>query len=116
MYHVLEHLHDPRRALCEARRLLAPRGKLIVQVPNLGCWQYRVFGSRWNGLDVPRHLYNFRFEDLKRLLESCGFGVNRVKHFSWRDNRRGWPRPSLPRSTRRRAVSAEGIGVRQRSS
>jgi hypothetical protein len=89
MYHVLEHVHDPRRVICEARRLLAPQGALIVQVPNLSCWQYRIFRSRWNGLDAPRHLYNFRFEDLKRLLEGCGFRINRVKHFSLRDNPTG---------------------------
>jgi SAM-dependent methyltransferase len=86
MFHVLEHLKDPAGYLAAARRLLAAGGKLVVQTPNLDCWQYRLFGARWSGLDAPRHLYDFRLEDLRSLLENNGFRICRVKHFSWRDN------------------------------
>ena len=89
MFHVLEHVRDPAAYLGTVRRLLAPGGRLVVQTPNLDCWQYRVFGTRWSGLDMPRHLYDFRLQDLRRLLESCAFRVIRVKHFSWRDNPAG---------------------------
>ena len=89
MFHVLEHLPDPVAYLNAARGLLAPGGKLVVQTPNLDCWQYRIFGDRWSGLDIPRHLYDFRLRDLRRMLEGCGFRVVRVKHFSWRDNPAG---------------------------
>jgi len=89
MFHVLEHLYDVRPYLRAAARLLAPKGRLIVQVPNAGCWQYRLLGRAWNGLDVPRHLYDFRTRDLEALLEACGFEVLRRKHFSLRDNPAG---------------------------
>lgn len=89
MFHVLEHLPDPICFLKAAHTLLKPGGKLVVQVPNLDCWQYKVFGARWSGLDIPRHLYDFRLEDLRRLLGMTGFRLVRVKHFSWRDNTPG---------------------------
>jgi SAM-dependent methyltransferase len=89
MFHVLEHLPDPVAYLNAARGLLASGGRLVVQTPNLDCWQYRIFQDRWSGLDVPRHLYNFRRQDLLRMLEGCGFRAVRVKHFSWRDNPAG---------------------------
>jgi len=89
MFHVLEHLRDPVAYVDAARQLLAPGGKLVVQTPNLDCWQYRVFGARWSGLDIPRHLYDFRLRDVRRLLENGGFRIVRVKHFSWRDNPAG---------------------------
>jgi SAM-dependent methyltransferase len=89
MFHVLEHLYDVRPYLSAAARLLAPNGRLIVQVPNAACWQYRLLGPAWNGLDVPRHLYDFRARDLEALLETCGFMVLRRKHFSLRDNPAG---------------------------
>jgi SAM-dependent methyltransferase len=89
MFHVLEHLYDVRPYLRAARSLLAPGGRLIVQVPNAGCWQYRLLGKAWNGLDVPRHLYDFRAADLEALLCGCGFEVLRQKHFSLRDNPAG---------------------------
>jgi hypothetical protein len=55
-------------------------------VPNAACWQFLLFGERWNGIDVPRHLIDFRAEDLDQLLDTCGFEVLRHKHFSLRDN------------------------------
>jgi SAM-dependent methyltransferase len=89
MFHVLEHLPDPRAYLAAARGLLAPDGRLIVQVPNAACWQFRILRSRWTGVDVPRHLFDFRDRDLEKLLEACGFEVLRRKYFSLRDNPAG---------------------------
>jgi SAM-dependent methyltransferase len=89
MFHVLEHLPDPRGYLMAARGLLAEDGRLVVQVPNAGCWQFRLLGRRWNGLDVPRHLFDYRDRHVERLLEECGFEVLRRKYFSLRDNPAG---------------------------
>jgi SAM-dependent methyltransferase len=97
MFHVLEHLPDPRAYLLTARRLLQPDGRLVVQVPNAASFQFRALGKRWNGIDVPRHLYDFRECDLERLLESCGFEVVRRKHFSLRDNAAGLASSLAPR-------------------
>ena len=89
MYHVLEHVPAPPQFLRAVAGLLAPGGSLIAQVPNLDCWQYRVFGAKWSGLDIPRHLNDFRLSDMRRMMEGCGFEIVRVKHFSWRDNPAG---------------------------
>jgi SAM-dependent methyltransferase len=89
MFHVLEHVYDPRAYLAAARTLLKPNGRLIVQVPNAACWQFRLLGSRWNGVDAPRHLTDFRARDLEAIMASAGFEVLRRKYFSWRDNPAG---------------------------
>jgi SAM-dependent methyltransferase len=89
MYHVLEHLYDPVAYLEAAHSLLAADGRLIVQVPNVSSWQFLIFGETWNGVDVPRHLIDFRASDLDQLLDHCGFEVLRHKHFSLRDNPAG---------------------------
>ncbi len=89
MFHVLEHLYDPGAYLEAAHTLLRPQGRLVVQVPNAACWQFLLLGEAWNGLDVPRHLHNFREQDLQVLLDACGFETLRRKHFSWRDNPAG---------------------------
>jgi len=86
MFHVLEHLYDPGSYLAGARELLSDQGRLIVQVPNAACWQFLVLGELWRGIEVPRHLINFRASDLDALLNECGFEVLRHKHFSLRDN------------------------------
>lgn len=90
MYHVLEHLYDPAAYLAKARELLLPDGRLIVQVPNAASWQFVLFGEHWNGLDIPRHLVNFRESDLKALLVRSGYEVLRIKNFSMRDNPAGF--------------------------
>jgi SAM-dependent methyltransferase len=111
MFHVLEHLYDPRSYLITAHQLLQAGGRLIVQVPNAACWQFRVLGRGWNGVDVPRHLFDFRDLDVERLLGSCGFEVVRRKYFSLRDNPAGLASslaPSLDPMARRVRQVEEG--------
>ena len=86
LLHVLEHVPDPVEFLLAARQLLQPGGRLFVQVPNAGSWQFLLLGRRWSALDIPRHLFHFRADDLEDLLAGCGFRVVRRKFFSLRDN------------------------------
>jgi len=115
MYHVLEHLYDPVAYLDAAHELLAPDGRLIVQVPNVSSWQFLIFGEMWNGVDVPRHLIDFRTQDLDQLLDHCGFEVLRHKHFSLRDNPAGLASslaPSLDPMARRVRKLPETPGMK----
>jgi SAM-dependent methyltransferase len=115
MFHVVEHLYDPRTYLAAAHDLLAPDGRLIVQVPNAACWQFKVLGRSWNGVDVPRHLFDFRDRDLEMLMAACGFEVLRRKYFSLRDNPAGLASslaPSLDPMARRVRKMREGPGGR----
>jgi SAM-dependent methyltransferase len=89
MFHVVEHLYDACAYLVMARELLAPDGRLIVQVPNAASGQARLLGHRWNGYDVPRHLFNYRDRDLEAVLARSGFEVVHRKYFSLRDNPAG---------------------------
>jgi SAM-dependent methyltransferase len=89
MFHVLEHLANPASYLQASHRLLKPGGRLVVQVPNADCWQFLLFGENWSGIDVPRHLVNFKASDMESLLDHCGFEVVRRKFFSLRDNPAG---------------------------
>ncbi len=97
MFHVVEHLYDARPYLDAAREMLAPQGRLIVQVPNADSWQFALFGKNWNGIDIPRHLVNYRARDLAVLLERSGFEIVRRKHFSLRDNPAGFATSAAPR-------------------
>lgn len=104
VWHVLEHLDDPRRFCREAQRLLAPGGRLIVAVPNFGSVQARWSGAAWFHLDLPRHLYHFPLLALRSLLRDHGFTVEGEHHFSLRQNPFGWIQsaqnriPGLPRN------------------
>jgi 2-polyprenyl-3-methyl-5-hydroxy-6-metoxy-1,4-benzoquinol methylase len=79
---VLEHTSDPRAQLEEARRILKPRGTVILQLPNAGSYQTRWFGGDWFSLDAPRHRYHFNRQALERLLRETGFSIYRQDRFS----------------------------------
>lgn len=97
IWHVLEHLDDPRGTLEETRRILRPGARLIVAVPNFSSLQARWAGSAWFHLDLPRHLHHFPLAALNDLLRRTGFEVETAHHFSLRQNPFGWVQSALNR-------------------
>ena len=86
LFHVMEHVTNPRRVLAEVVRVLQPNGIVILQVPNIDSWQFRWFGAKWYGLDIPRHVIDYSRNAIIRLLSDAGFSVRRVRQFNLRDN------------------------------
>jgi SAM-dependent methyltransferase len=78
--HVLEHCIDPAVALLNARRLIAPAGRLIVEVPNNAAVGFTIFKHLWPWTDVPRHLHFFTEPSLHKLLRSAGFNPTKVHY------------------------------------
>lgn len=70
LFHVLEHLTDPRGALERLACWLAPGGALVVEVPNVeaACGSPR---HRFH----PAHLYNFNLPALRAVGEAAGLAV-----------------------------------------
>ncbi|MBI5757353.1 MAG: class I SAM-dependent methyltransferase [Planctomycetales bacterium] len=97
LWHVLEHLPDPRETLVEIERVLKPGGRVVVAVPNFSSLQSRWAGPAWFHLDLPRHLFHFPLESLQFLLTDCGFDVLSAHHFSLRQNPFGWIQSALNR-------------------
>jgi SAM-dependent methyltransferase len=100
VWHVLEHLSEPRRALSEIHRILKPGGRLIVAVPNYSSLQARWSGPAWFHLDLPRHLFHFPLSGLRRMLVDIGFTPKSEHHFSLRQNPFGWVQSALNRFKR----------------
>lgn len=100
VWHVLEHLQDPRLTIREIQRVLKAGGTMVVAVPNYSSWQARWSGCAWFHLDLPRHLFHFPVEALKRLISDEGFVCTETHHFSLRQNPFGWVQSLLNRWTR----------------
>jgi len=86
LFHVMEHVANPRSVLAEVSRILKPNGVVVLQVPNIDSWQFKAFGAKWYGLDIPRHVIDYSKNSMLKLLSDSGFTVRRIKHFNLRDN------------------------------
>lgn len=74
-FDVLEHLSEPREVIAKLASWLKPGGILYIQVPNTDSAEARVFGTYWQGLELPRHLFHYSPTSLRVLAESAGLGV-----------------------------------------
>lgn len=67
---VLEHLFTPASFVQEIKRILKPRGLLVLTTPNSYFWIYpilRIFGYRPRDLQNPDHKQFFHRDDIRRL-------------------------------------------------
>jgi len=72
MWDVIEHVYDPVKVVKQAAILLRPGGVLVVNYPNLGSIDRRLFGAAWAGYDLPRHLYLFPTTLLNKIMKTAG--------------------------------------------
>jgi 2-polyprenyl-3-methyl-5-hydroxy-6-metoxy-1,4-benzoquinol methylase len=72
MWHVLEHISDPRPIVAEVARILRPGGIFLVAVPNFGSPEARLTKAGWFHLDCPRHLSHHTEESLPQILNAAG--------------------------------------------
>jgi SAM-dependent methyltransferase len=79
MIHYLEHTHDPFAEIEAARRVLAPAGLLLIEVPNPDCRLSRVLGEWWSGWLAPQHLHMIPPRNLLSALRDRGFELVRVE-------------------------------------
>jgi SAM-dependent methyltransferase len=78
--HVLEHCIDPSAALNNVKRLLAPGGTAIIEVPNNAAQGFEMYGPGWFFADIPRHLQFFTEVSLRKALAAVGLRVTRVRY------------------------------------
>lgn len=78
LFHVLEHLPDPKKTLYEIEKIIKNDGILIVSVPNIDSFIFKVFKRFWFSLDVPRHYYHFSIDTISKILKLTGFEIIKI--------------------------------------
>lgn len=77
MFHVIEHMPSPSRALKHVHRILRRDGFLFLETPTIDTVWFRLLGKRWRQL-IPDHYYFFTHRTIQALLEKEGFKVLEV--------------------------------------
>jgi 2-polyprenyl-3-methyl-5-hydroxy-6-metoxy-1,4-benzoquinol methylase len=82
LFHVLEHLKDPKSTLTELKGLLRKNGRMVIEVPNsedalldlYGCENFSKF-TYWS-----QHLWIFNSKNITILAEQAGLRVANMKY------------------------------------
>lgn len=77
-FDVLEHVLDPGGFLDDARRLIAPDGRLFLTVPDTASIIRKVMGSRWYFYIPEEHLHYYDPSTIRLILARHGFEAIRV--------------------------------------
>jgi len=82
MWHVFEHLTEPKQTMEIVSEILKPSGCLFLSMPNIESIQSRLFAGNWLHLDPPRHLFYLPPEKLVSVMKDFGFSMVRKSFFS----------------------------------
>ena len=78
LWHVLEHVPNLDERLLQLKRLLHPEGRIYIAVPNPDSYDAKKYREYWAAYDVPRHLWHFTPQTMRKLLEKNGLKLHKV--------------------------------------
>ncbi len=79
LWHVLEHIPSPRKALERIHSLLRPGGKLLVYCPNAKSYLAQLFGPYWSQWHLPFHFHHFTESSIRALARLGVFTIYRIQ-------------------------------------
>lgn len=85
LWHVLEHIPNLKEQIEQFHHLLKPNGVLVIAVPNFESYDAKYYKEYWAAYDVPRHLWHFSKQGIKRLFTKYNF-VQKSIHPLWFDS------------------------------
>lgn len=119
LWHALEHMDNPQLIMSRLHKLLAPKGAIIVAVPNFSSVEAQRFKQFWFHLDIPWHKYHFNEKSIRYLITKSHLRVIRMSTLCFEQgpygllqsilNAMGWPKNEFYEAlkgnlTQRRAI------------
>ncbi len=78
LWHVLEHVENLLEYIEILKTKLKPEGVLIIAVPNYKSFDANYYKEYWAAFDVPRHLWHFSQESIKKLFSQVYMKVEKT--------------------------------------
>lgn len=75
MWHFFEHDYDPNRTLQTARKVMKGDGRLVIEVPRLDSFTFKLFGRKWPGVQAPQHTALYDKKCFQNIIQKNGFEI-----------------------------------------
>jgi 2-polyprenyl-3-methyl-5-hydroxy-6-metoxy-1,4-benzoquinol methylase len=71
LWHVLEHLYQPKIVLQQLLKIIKPTGIIIIALPNYQAHDAQHYQQHWAAYDTPRHLSHFTKKTITFIAKQC---------------------------------------------
>jgi len=78
MFHVLEHITEPLKALGRIDSMQAANGLLVLEVPNIESYMAKKDGISWKFIALE-HLFYFSPKSISKFLDKAGYKIMKIK-------------------------------------
>jgi 2-polyprenyl-3-methyl-5-hydroxy-6-metoxy-1,4-benzoquinol methylase len=82
IWHVFEHLTNPKEAMAKIAGMLNDDGEILMAVPNSDSFSKKLFRSCWYALDAPRHVINYCPKTLRYLCKKNNLKIEKIVYAS----------------------------------
>lgn len=83
MWHVLEHVDDLKWQVTQLQRLVKPKGRIVIAVPNYKSYDGQYYKEHWAAYDVPRHLNHFNKQTITKIFKASGLELKKTDKLIW---------------------------------
>ena len=121
VWHALEHMDNPQLTMSRLHTLLAPRGIIIIAVPNFSSVEAQRFKQFWFHLDIPWHKYHFDEESIRYLITKTHLKIITMSTLCFEQgpygllqstlNAMGWPKNELYEVLKRNLIWRRSLHV-----
>ncbi len=81
-WHVLEHVDNPINYIKAAKENISTNGKIIIAVPNVNSFEFKLFRQYWFHLTPQYHIWFFSPQSIQKLLKLVDMQIDRIDYFS----------------------------------
>ncbi|WP_422082750.1 class I SAM-dependent methyltransferase [Ulvibacterium sp.] len=79
LWHVLEHLPELEEQIAQLISKMDNNGILVIAVPNFRSYDAKYYGQFWAAYDVPRHLWHFSRNAMKKLFSRHKMKIIKIR-------------------------------------
>lgn len=81
-WHVLEHLKNPDQYIHAAEKKLNKSGKIVIAVPNIDSFEFKIFGNYWFHLAPAYHIWFFSPRSLSKILKKNNLKIEKIDYWA----------------------------------